>query len=75
MRGKVTKRSVDALKLADGGAEAGLWDTEVKGSGRHRRHGMRTESAGLGFRDDGPSGTLSIAGDREDERRSDSRRS
>jgi integrase len=32
MRGKITKRSVDALKLA-GGAEAVLWDTELKGFG------------------------------------------
>ncbi len=32
MRGKITKRSVDALKLADGG-EAVLWDSELKGFG------------------------------------------
>jgi integrase len=33
MRGKITKRSVDALKLADGGAERVLWDSELKGFG------------------------------------------
>ena len=32
MRGKITKRSVDALKPADGG-EAVLWDSELKGFG------------------------------------------
>jgi integrase len=32
MRGKVTKRAVDALKPADG-AETVLWDTELKGFG------------------------------------------
>ena len=32
MRGKITKRSVDALKLVDGG-EAVLWDAEMKGFG------------------------------------------
>jgi integrase len=32
MRGKITKRSVDALKLG-AGAEAVLWDTELKGFG------------------------------------------
>jgi hypothetical protein len=33
MRGKITKRSVDALKAAADGAEAVLWDTELKGFG------------------------------------------
>jgi integrase len=43
MRGKITKRSVDALKPADGGAEAVLWDTEVKGFGvRVQRGGSKS---------------------------------
>jgi hypothetical protein len=29
MRGKITKRSVDALAPGAGGAEAVLWDSEV----------------------------------------------
>ena len=33
MRGKITKRSVDALKAAADGAEAVLWDTELRGFG------------------------------------------
>jgi integrase len=33
MRGKITKRSVDALKPAPDGGEAVLWDAEVKGFG------------------------------------------
>jgi integrase len=33
MRGKITKRSVDALKLGADGAEAVLWDGELKGFG------------------------------------------
>ena len=33
MRGKITKRSVDALKAAPDGAEAVLWDSELKGFG------------------------------------------
>jgi integrase len=33
MRGKITKRSVDALKPGAGGAEAVLWDAELKGFG------------------------------------------
>jgi hypothetical protein len=33
MRGKITKRSVDALKTAADGAEAALWDSELKGFG------------------------------------------
>ena len=42
MRGKITKRSVDALKLA-GGAEAVLWDTELKGFGvRVQRGGSKS---------------------------------
>jgi len=42
MRGKITKRSVDALRLASG-AEAVLWDTEVKGFGvRVQRGGAKS---------------------------------
>jgi len=33
MRGKITKRSVDALKPAADGAETVLWDSELKGFG------------------------------------------
>ena len=33
MRGKITKRSVDALKAASGGGETALWDSELKGFG------------------------------------------
>jgi Arm DNA-binding domain/Phage integrase, N-terminal SAM-like domain len=33
MRGKITKRSVDALKPAGAGAETVLWDSELKGFG------------------------------------------
>jgi hypothetical protein len=33
MRGKITKRSVDALKPGAGGAEEVLWDAELKGFG------------------------------------------
>jgi integrase len=33
MRGKITKRSVDALKPAGDGAETVLWDSELKGFG------------------------------------------
>jgi integrase len=33
MRGKITKRSVEALKPGAGGAEAVLWDSELKGFG------------------------------------------
>jgi integrase len=33
MRGKITKLSVDALKPGAGGAEAVLWDSELKGFG------------------------------------------
>jgi integrase len=33
MRGKITKRSVDALKAAASGAETVLWDSELKGFG------------------------------------------
>src|SRR4051794_1319327 len=33
MRGKITKRAVDALKPATNGAELVLWDTELKGFG------------------------------------------
>ncbi|HVB16503.1 MAG TPA: site-specific integrase [Stellaceae bacterium] len=33
MRGKITKRSVDALRAAADGAEAVLWDSELKGFG------------------------------------------
>src|SRR5829696_4470707 len=42
MRGKITKRSVDALALS-GIAETVLWDTEVKGFGcRLQRGGARS---------------------------------
>ena len=41
MRGKITKRSVDTLKPANG-AEAVLWDTELKGFGvRVQRGGAK----------------------------------
>ena len=33
MRGKIIKREVDALRPGANGAEAVLWDSEVKGSG------------------------------------------
>lgn len=33
MRGKITKRAVDALRAAAGGAETVLWDAELKGFG------------------------------------------
>src|SRR5437660_8453898 len=39
MRGKITKRSVDALKAAAGGAEAVLWDSELKGFGARVQRG------------------------------------
>jgi integrase len=39
MRGKITKRSVDALKAAADGAEAVLWDTELKGFGARVQRG------------------------------------
>jgi len=43
MRGKVTKRTVDALKPRPDGAEAVLWDTEVKGFGcRVQRGGSKS---------------------------------
>ena len=43
MRGKITKRSVDALKAADDGAEAVLWDSELKGFGvRVQRGGAKS---------------------------------
>ncbi|MGH7075424.1 MAG: tyrosine-type recombinase/integrase, partial [Stellaceae bacterium] len=43
MQGKITKRSVDALKPAAGGAEAMLWDAELKGFGvRVQRGGARS---------------------------------
>ena len=42
MRGKITKRSVDALKAADG-TEAVLWDSELKGFGiRVQRGGAKS---------------------------------
>src|SRR5215469_9387365 len=42
MRGKIIKRSVDALKLANG-AETVLWDTELKGFGvRVQRGGAKS---------------------------------
>jgi len=43
MRGKITKRSVDALKQAADGVEAVLWDSELKGFGvRMQRGGARS---------------------------------
>ena len=39
MRGKITKRSVDALRAAADGAEAVLWDTELKGFGARVQRG------------------------------------
>ncbi len=43
MRGKITKRSVDALAPGAGGAEAVLWDSEVKGFGvRVQRGGSKS---------------------------------
>ena len=33
MRGRITKRAVDALRPADDGGEATLWDAELKGFG------------------------------------------
>jgi len=42
MRDKITKRSVDALKAPADGAEAVLWDTELKGFGvRVQRGGAK----------------------------------
>jgi integrase len=42
MRGKITKRAVDAL-VVKAGAEAALWDSEVKGFGiRVRKSGAKT---------------------------------
>jgi len=43
MRDKITKRSVDALRPGSGGAEAVIWDTEVKGLGvRAQRGGSKS---------------------------------
>ena len=43
MRGKITKRSVDALKAAADGAETVLWDSELKGFGvRVQRGGAKS---------------------------------
>src|SRR5438046_239649 len=43
MRGKITKRSVDALRSNANGAECVLWDTEVKGFGcRVQRGGSKS---------------------------------
>src|SRR3954462_3140377 len=43
MRNKITKRAVDALKPGPNGAEAVLWDTEVKGVGvRVQRGGSKS---------------------------------
>jgi hypothetical protein len=38
MRGKITKRAVDGLRLDDA-AEAALWDSEVKGFGVRMQKG------------------------------------
>ena len=43
MRDKITKRAVDALRPGSDGAEAMLWDTEVKGFGcRVQRGGSKS---------------------------------
>src|SRR6266480_6892121 len=43
MRGRITKRSVDALRPTTSGAECVLWDTEVKGFGcRVQRGGSKS---------------------------------
>src|SRR5256885_15518466 len=43
MRGKITKRSVDALRSNANGAECVLWDNEVKGFGvRTQRGGSKS---------------------------------
>ena len=43
MRGKITKRSVDALKPGDDGTETVLWDSELKGFGvRVQRGGAKS---------------------------------
>ena len=43
MRGKITKRAVDAVKLSTGDAETVLWDTDVKGFGcRVQRGGAKS---------------------------------
>src|SRR5207302_8947972 len=43
MRGKITKRSVDALRSNANGAECVLWDNEVKGFGvRAQRGGSKS---------------------------------
>lgn len=43
MRGKITKRSVDAMKPAADGAETVLWDSELKGFGvRVQRGGAKS---------------------------------
>ena len=43
MRDKITKRSVDALKAPADGAEAVLWDSELKGFGvRVQRGGAKS---------------------------------
>ena len=43
MRGKVTKRSVDTLKLTADAAEVTLWDSELKGFGvRLQRGGAKS---------------------------------
>src|SRR6266550_1532263 len=43
MRDKITKRSVDALKSTPEGAEAVIWDTELRGFGcRVQRGGSKS---------------------------------
>ena len=43
MRGKITKRAVDALKPGADGGELVLWDTELKGFGcRVQRGGSKS---------------------------------
>jgi site-specific recombinase XerD len=38
VRGKITKRSVDALRRSEDGREAVLWDTDLKGFGVRMQH-------------------------------------
>jgi integrase len=49
MRGKITKRAVDALKPASDGAESVLWDSELKGFGVRVQRG-NTKSYILHYR-------------------------
>ena len=42
MQGKITKRTVDALRAAADGREVVLWDSEIKGFGVRVRRGVKT---------------------------------